>query len=121
MKIAKSTFSELDRLIREGQHAIADKQLNEILKMDIPREFLFEVAAISRRLSRSEIGVGLLNPIVRPPVTKPIVATNEERAEYAGCLIRLGIFKEAHSILDTVPSEAHPRSLLFRAFAHIAQ
>jgi hypothetical protein len=121
MKIEKLAISEIDRLIREGNHAVAEKLLNAILQTEIPREYLFEVAALARRLSRSEIGVGLLNPIVRPPATKQIEATIEERAEYAGCLIRLGIFKEAHSILDTVSPTSHPRSLLFRAFAHIAR
>ena len=121
MKIDNNLFIFIDRLIREGQHAQASRTLDEILQSEIPREFFYQVAAVSRRLSRSEIGVKLLNPIVRPPATKVIVSTDAERAEYAGCLIRLGIFKEAHAVLDTVNPEVFPRSLLFRAFAYIAR
>jgi tetratricopeptide (TPR) repeat protein len=121
MKPNKSDLTEVDLLIRIGDHQNAKIRLNLVLHKEIPREYLAEIASLTRRLSRSEIGLALLNPIVRPPATKHIVSTEAERAEYAACLIRLGILKEAHTILDTVTPDSYPRSLIFRAFSYIAQ
>jgi hypothetical protein len=121
MKAVKDVLLNIDRLIREGEHSLANDLLNQVLQHKIAREFLVDVASFARRLSRATVGVKLLNPIVRPPDTKKMEASIEERVEYAGCLIRLGIFREALLILDTVVPKALPRSLLFRAFAHIGQ
>ena len=117
----KNQIDRIDRAIREGRHADANRALDSVLAKQILRDELWLVAGLCRRLSRSKAGVGLLNPIVRPSAKKPVHASDEERAEYAACLIRLGVLNEAHALLDQVSESLVPRALLFRAFAHIAR
>lgn len=121
MKFEKSMLTTIDSLIRNGKHGIANEHLNHLLHLETPREDMHAVAALARRLSRSEIGISTLNPIVRPSGRKPTIATDQEKTEYAACLIRLGALNEALLLLDTISIQIHPHALMFRAFAHIAR
>jgi tetratricopeptide (TPR) repeat protein len=121
MKFDKTKLHSIDKLIRTGHHGQAAQLLDEVLATRIPRPHLFEVAGLCRRLSRSQTGIALLNPLVRPSEKKPVEATEEERIEYAACLIRLGGLNEAFRLLESVSPERHASSLLFRGFAHIAR
>ncbi len=117
----KLELNQLDLLIRKGFHAEANAQLNLILTGHITRTDLLGLAGIARRLSRSQLGLKLLNPIVRPPATKPVVATESEKIEYAACLIRCEMLQEAHAILDEISADQYPQVSMFKAFAHIAR
>jgi hypothetical protein len=121
MKVEITAQIELiDSLIRSGDHLKAEAQLEKIINQVIPREFLWKLASLSRRLSKSEKGIRLLNPIVRPSAKKPMTALPHEKVEYAACLIRIGLLSEAHELLDQVEHHAVPQSFLYRAFAHMA-
>jgi hypothetical protein len=49
------------------------------------------------------------------------VATDGEKAEYAGALIKMGALTEALAILDSLESKRDTKVLLLKAFAHMAQ
>ncbi len=114
-------ISLVDRQVREGAHLAAAKAFEKLLLEDPPRSHRVELSALARRLGRSQIALGLLRPYVRPSERSQVVATDAERAEYAGALIRIGMLAEAHQLLDLVNPSEYPRSLLFRAFAHVSR
>lgn len=110
----------IDGLIRTGSHREAKNELLTILRTLVPRDEGPEVASLCRRLSIAEEGLRILRPFVRPSDRQSIIATPAERAEYASCLIRLGIITEAHHLLDQVSSKDYPKALIIRAFGFIA-
>jgi hypothetical protein len=116
----KGAILTIDGLIRQGSHTEANSELNRLLLTKFRRTEAAPIAALARRLSRSEIGVKLLNQYVRPSAKKMTQATDEEKAEYAACLIRIGVLSEAQELLNQVSIKQVPRSLLFRAFGHMA-
>lgn len=118
-KDLKSLGNSIDALIRNGQGADARQTLAKIIKETvIPREFADRFAELARRLNEPMTGLRLLRPYVRPSDRKKVEATDSEKSEYAGSLIRLGAFSEAKGILATVSTKFAP-ALLFRAFAEM--
>ena len=114
-----SEFKELDLLVKAGQANKAAVRLTMMLKDDanLGRADRLILAKLARRAFAPQLGIKLLRPMVRPSEKKPIVATGEEKTEYAANLSWLGAVTECHSLLDQVDSTLVPEALFIRALA----
>ena len=121
----KPPFAEitarLDRLLREGKGGMARRELETLYEIKVPRQFAASLGSLSWRASLPAFGIRVLNPIVRPKEKAPVVATEEEKAEYAACLIRLGAVEEASQLLSQLNAAALPRVFLYRAFIAVSR
>lgn len=118
----KQEIIALDDLIRQGFHDLASARLELLLKENPSRIYLADCAALARRLGKNYWALSLLRPFVRPQRKEGMShATEAERAEYAGALVRIGAVNEAERILEGVNSAKYPRALLFRAFAKVSR
>lgn len=116
MKVhSQSNFLRIDELIRSGNASAASSMLSAELLRKPMRSEAVQLAAFARRLGRSELGLRLLHPYVRG--NGLVHPTVEERIEYAGNLIRLGLASEASSMLSPIDLDEHPQGLLFAAFS----
>ncbi len=77
---------QIDELIRSGKGAVARKLLEETEGKKLPRELSARFAALAWRANLPELGVRILNPLIRTERRRPAIATDEEKAEYAQCL-----------------------------------
>lgn len=113
--------TELDRLIRAGQGALAAERLSQIKAREIPRVWLADFAALARRAQRPELAITWLRPVVRPQTLteKETPATAKELAIYASVLSRVGANLEALEILKGISRDSLPEIRLFTAFAHM--
>lgn len=114
-------LARVDELIKQGNGAQAREDLHKLKSEEIPREDALTLAALSRRAFEPQIGIKVLNPIVRPTRKAPATATEEEKAEYAACLARFGAPEEGLDILKEIDSEKHPQVLLFQSLALATQ
>ena len=112
---------DIEDYIRSGNASAARTQLKQVAKGKIPRRDRLKLATFARRLSRPELGMQLLHRLVRPSGGVPCQATEEEKVEYAACLLRIGAGRESLEILKAVNTKLFPESLLFQAFALVSQ
>lgn len=114
-----AAFVALDAQIRAGKLDTAREGLERLCAGKLPRESLRPAAALAWRAGAPQLGVKLLNPIVRSDRRHPVEATAQEKAEYAHCLTRIGAVDEAIGILDTLDAKAAPKVSFFLASAHM--
>lgn len=100
---------------------MAGRELENLVACKLPRTCLAEVASLATRVSAADIAVNLLNPIVRPPPRSPVIATADEKAQYARALIRIGALYEGMAILASLDPVETPVVLLFQTFGYVAQ
>jgi len=117
----RGKIQQIQGLIAEGKvdsarHFFASIPLNKL-----PRPLLVEAADLARRLSLPLVAIQILNPVVRPQSRKPIRPNEQEKAEYAGCLIAIGAGAEGEILLNQVDEAVAPQSLLYRAFYCFSQ
>lgn len=108
-----------EQLIRVGRMQEAAKIIDTINTAQVPRELRRQLANICRRVGRVKTGLQILAPIVHPG-RRTESPTNEEKAEYAVLLQRSGVIHEALKILDEIPPERLPQSLLYKAFCQFS-
>lgn len=109
------TLQSIDELIRQSDLPAARHALRKLSPSSLPRAHLATVANLMRRTGLIEKGLRLLNDIVRSD-SKLIVATAEEKIEYAMLLVRVGAIHEARDLLASVSSEVYPEVLLYQTF-----
>ncbi len=115
------TLKRIEELIRKGAGKAAQAELKAISQGKPPREVLSALASQARRAGMPELGVRLLNPIVRPPPRSPKRATDAEIVEYAGCLIRVGASNEALKLLQNIDARKNPQAFLYRSHGLFTQ
>ena len=120
-KNIQTEIEEMDQAIRAGKASHVPTLVRKLSQSKIRREDRAPLAAIAWRVNLPFIGVKLLNPLVRPTSKKPVNPTPFEKEEYGVSLIKVGAIEEGRKILEDLEPAAQPRSLLYRAFAHIAQ
>jgi len=101
-------YQQMDELIQRGQLNEAKRLFLEWIDSPLERKQKMEAAEIARRLSLPEWGVKILHPIVRPSEKKPIEATSREKTEYAANLMRIGLVREARTLLTDQSSKTSP-------------
>lgn len=116
-----AAITSMDAQIRAGQGATVRAEIVRLVKDVPPRAALAELAWISWRVGVPDIGVKLLNPVVRPKSRSPLSATDREKAEYASCLVRIGAVDEALAILSSVSKKEFPRAALYEVFGLVAE
>lgn len=113
-------ISEIDQLIIQGKLAQAKKQYVKLFNFKLTRLQRLALASLARRLARPLDGVKLLYSVVRPKNHNPLLASEDEKAEYAGNLVRLGLNQEALTLLNTIQDKKCIKAELFKAFAYVS-
>lgn len=119
----KNFLNEMEQSIRSGDLAVAREKLQKSLEdtsLTSQRDKRLELAGFCRRLGLPLAGITLLRKEVRPSSRKGAHATEEEKIEYAGNLIRLGLTAEARNILTQIDKSKIPRGYLFEAFCDVS-
>lgn len=100
-----------------GNISEAQKQLGSLNPAKVPREMRLAFATFCRRVNLPQLALLILHKPVRGDNRTPPTASDEERAEYAGSLVRLGAVEEAQHILAPLVDRDHPPAVLFRIHA----
>lgn len=114
-------LDKIENLIRSGKLVEARKLIKGISPKEIYAADLVYYCSLLRRIRLSALGAKALQPMIYPKSRDVVVATNEEKLEYAACLTALGALAEAERILDTVNTELHPITLIRKAFINISK
>lgn len=115
MKTLDEIVAKIDTLIRQARSDEARALLKELPIREVPEDSLWRVSALARRIGLSELSIQWLRPIVRPVKKKLKEPSDEDKAEYAAALIRLGANQEANRLLNSVDKDIFPEALLFLA------
>lgn len=108
-------------LLTKGETASAQAVLKSILRSKIGRADLLDVCRLLARAEMPMRALRILNPIVRNTQAKVhFLATPEETVLYAGCLTKVGAFKEAIDLLNKVQRPITEKPL-YKAFAFFGQ
>src|SRR5262249_17456964 len=86
----------------------------------IPRQIRAAFASLAARAGVGEVGIRLLRSVLRPDTKAPVQATDEEKGEYAHCLIKLGATEEALQLLAMIRGN-YPQALFYEAAARISR
>lgn len=111
----ESQLTAIHELILKAKGSRARALLEALVDKGIPRAHAARAAQLAWRLDAPALGLRLLHPLVRPRPRKPVEATEEERAEYAQCLVRAGAPLEGARILESLGKSRLPSVLLYRA------
>lgn len=109
-----SCLNEAEECAIVGRLSEAASLLRKISIEKIPRAEAARAAQLFRRVGMFESALLLLLPIVRPKEKIPSPATAIETVECAVNLQRAGAIEEAFALLDSVPPEQCPESLLYK-------
>ncbi len=110
----------IDSLIRRGDVDIAKRYLRDLVLRRVPRERVSAVAGLARRTNLPRLSLKLLHPVIRP--ARGIAsATDDEKAEYAIALTRMGAVEEALALLESVSRAEHALTLFGRFAALFSQ
>lgn len=112
-------MEEISLLIQKARGHEAKILIEKLSRASIPPEALPKLAALARRAQLPHLALKLLHPIVRPGKTPIRKATEQDKAEYAVTLLRVGAVSEANELLKQVSSASVPEVLLFQAMSHM--
>lgn len=112
----------INDLIVSGRSDAAKRAIREAMKKPVrERADRLRMANLARRVGLPIVSLRLLNALVRPTSKQPEVATPEEKAEYAAALTFIGASEESIVLLESLPHDTVPQSLLFEAFAYFSR
>ena len=114
-------LAQWDTQIREGRVVDLKKAFRKLNFKKIPRQFLVDFAHIARRLGQPDLIITLLNPIVRSEKKLQQPATTNEKAIYGLGLFRLGAFKEAEKILESIDAKLDAQIYFYKASLYMNQ
>lgn len=113
-------ISKIEQLLRDGNVAEARRELERVIRKELPRSELPVIAQLAGRVGAPDLGLRLLGPYVRPTHRTVTIASAAEKSEYAWCLLGVGAVDEAGALLDSIESREYPRVDLYRGFFHAA-
>lgn len=114
-------INDINDLVEKGKIRVVGQRLNGLRFASLPRKSRHRLARLARRAGLFPVSIRILNPIVRPPPKSPREATDEEKAEYAASLVKIGASSEALDILMRLDAKLTPEKLLYEAYALITQ
>lgn len=114
-------FSALDLDLRNSEPKKAQAELIKLSRLKISGADAITFASLCSRAGIPGLGFAKLRPIVRPLGRKKAAASPEHRIEFAACLVRLGAYRDAESILSEISTEAYPEVLKTQALLHIRE
>ncbi len=86
--------------IRQGNGVNVIKKLRILQKNGVPKDLVFEVAILAKRVGLYQFATNLL---FREVIQKETEQPPEHMAEYASCLSRVGNYLEANEIFSQLP------------------
>ncbi len=95
--------------------------MHELDPKDLGREDTWFFANLMRRIGDGDAALKVLRPYVRPSVKNQVLASSEEKLEYAMALIKVGAINEALRLLDGIDPLKYPNRSLYASFGHISQ
>lgn len=104
----------IEKCIKEGQFGRAGSLIDRIKINEIGRRDSLRASNLSRRCGKVKKSLKILNPIVRNNHIQP-AATDEEIADYAFSLHRIGASFEAENLLSKVDTRSTVNALFFRS------
>lgn len=105
----------IDEHIKNGRRDVALQSLLDLELKKLNRDECFQCAQLARRLHQPKIMIKLLHSTIRPNVVGFIRPEPAEVALYASGLTRLGVYKEARKLLESVQDQDCVEVLLFMA------
>lgn len=114
-------LDDIESLIKRGLLNQARSALQTLSPKKISPVDLVFYCSLLRRAGLSVLAIKTLQPLVYPSARKAMVATSDERLEYASCLVRLGILNEAERIFRSIDSNMHPVVLIRLGFLFISR
>jgi len=125
MKSLSETFSHKDylqfldlceSLIKQGKLQSTLKQLHNIKKIDIPRDYQARLARICRRVGALSMGIKVLSKTIYHKIPGEAQATSSELGEYAVLLSRIGSIDEAITILSQLNPNDNYDLILYHSY-----
>lgn len=113
-----SQFSQLETLVRDGDHQAGLKILEGFNLRKIPREWAWQFAALTFRMHLPLQTLEILHPIILPKNSLSEPANDKEKMIYATGLFSLGAVIEAAEILNKLDSSKEPEVLYYQAIVH---
>ncbi len=105
-------FDQIENCIKTGQFTSAQNLLGKIRLNSLPRQNVLRFSNLARRCGKVQKSLKVLNPFVRHlSAIQP--ATDEERADYAFSLHRIGASFEAKKLLSELDPAKAPSALFF--------
>lgn len=118
--MAAAQIIKLDQIeaeLRRGNPGLVREALKDINCAKVPRADILRVANLARRCGLLDLGLRLLNPIIRGESGLLDPPSPLEQIEYAVLLVRIGAIWEARQILEGIDSAQYPDALLYLTFA----
>ncbi len=112
-------FTKLKKLFNSKQENDFKTELVNFDRRKLKRKEIVEFAAMARRSGCSDMGIKILNPIIRSEKILE-VAQVDELVEYSSCLYRVGLIGECQKILNGIKKETSQK-ILYQAFCKFAQ
>lgn len=114
-------FESIDIQIRSGALQSAQQELTKIYKRAIPRSHKARGAHLAWRVGLPQMGLRSLYAIVNGSRKTPPNPTDEEKIQYAVCLLKIGAIDEAGSILEGIDTSGPAEGTFYRAAFHISR
>lgn len=111
----------IDELIKQNRHQTARQLLIKARPSKLPRGYLVKFASLCRRCQLNNLSLKILNLVVRSEKELDEPATDDEKAEYAVTLQRVGSNNEAVELLNQIDRNKVPQANLYMAFSFFSQ
>lgn len=116
-----NVLEKIESLIKAGQIQLARAQLLKTKSSQISPIDLVLFCSLLRRAGLSVEVLKILQPLVYPKARSAVVATVEEKLEYASNLVRIGVLNEAERILNSIDAQKYPDVFIRRGFLVISR
>ncbi len=117
----ETLIKQLEDLIRMNSDSEATKILLGLKPKQIPSRHRTKLANLARRGGLATKSLEILRPNVIDGSHILASSTDEERAEYAQSLYRIGASSEALRFFDSININSFPKVLLYRSFVYFSQ
>lgn len=117
----KQFKSQQEALLVKGDHAAVNKALRSLEIHSIPRSERLPLAQLSNRAKDPFTALKLLNSLLRPQGLNTDRPTDDEVAEYANSLHKIGAHQEASQLIMNLDTRKNPKLLKLKAYSCIYQ
>lgn len=116
MTFENDLLNQLELLIRSNKSLEARRLLAKIQPNKVLRKNQSKLASYARRLNLPNLALKILQSSVRGEDSTIQSPSDEEKAEYAISLMRMGSLPEALKMLEEIENKMMPKYLLFKSF-----
>lgn len=112
-------YSELDTLIKQGQHEQTRAILNTKNPRKVPREFAVQFGELAFRAHLPLFTLKVLHPFIYPENRFSEPATEKEKIIYATAIFSMGAVQDSLAILNQIDSDREPEGHFYKALAYV--